>query len=113
MKNILHEVRADAVIERVKTDNVLNPLLWICGITEIVAVPAAFFSNDGAQIFFCSLAAFPVGAALIAYFIWMFRDPNRLQSEDYQIKQQIIRQGSKEHDFAPILLTQAIIPQSK
>jgi hypothetical protein len=98
MRDVFHHIRAESMIERVKSNNVLNPLLWICGITELFAVPAALLSQGYVQIFFCALAAIPIVFALLAYFIWMFKDPNRLHSEEYLIQREIIRQGSKEND---------------
>lgn len=47
------------------------------------------------------LAAIPVFSTLVAYFIFMCRDPDRLQSEEYRIRQKAIQLlyrvgGSKE-----------------
>jgi len=38
-----------------------------------------------------AFAALPVIVTIIAYFIFMFRDPDRLQSEDYRIRQRAIQ----------------------
>ncbi len=103
MDSMFKTIRADAIIERVSTKSVLNPLLWLCGICEIFAVPAAVISKGGLQVFLCCLAGLPVIAAIIAYFIFMFRDPDRLQSEDYQINRQKISHGTKEEENVPLL----------
>jgi hypothetical protein len=103
MLSPLPHLNANAVVERIRTNSVLNPLLWLCGIIELSAIPAACLSNGYAKVFFCALAAFPVIAAIIAYFVWMFRDPNRLQSEDYQLEKQRILQGAKEEDDLPAI----------
>jgi hypothetical protein len=39
---------------------------------------------------FCFAAA-PVLFTMIAYLVFMFRDPDRLQSEEYRVKQQALR----------------------
>ena len=101
--NLLPYLKANSIVERVRTNSVLNPLLWLCGITEFTALPAAYLSEGYAKVFFCTLAALPVAAAIIAYFMWMFRDPNRLQSEDYQLAQQRLSQGTKEEDDFPTI----------
>jgi hypothetical protein len=98
MRQLLNGFRADAVVERVKTNSVLNPLLWLCAIIGVLAIPPAYLSSDGAQVFFCTLAITPVVAAILSYFIWMFRNPDRLQSEEYQLARQRILQGSKEEN---------------
>jgi len=103
MARLLGGFRADAVVERVKTNSVLNPLLWLCAIIGSLTIPPAYFSTDGAQIAFYTLAATPVMAAILSYFIWMFRSPDRLQSEDYQLERQRILQGSKEENTFPTL----------
>lgn len=63
-----------------------------------MSITAAYATNDGVREFFCALAASPVLFALLAYFIWMFKDPNRLQSEEYQLAQQRILHATKEGD---------------
>lgn len=103
MKNPLTHISANSVVERIRTNSVLNPLLWLCGIIETTALPAAYFSQGDAKVFFCFLAALPVVSAIVAYFIWMFKEPNRLQSEDYQLAHQRILQGTKEEDEFPTI----------
>lgn len=102
MKQFGDKLWAAGIVERIKTNSVLNPLLWLAAIIAASAIPAALLSADGVQIFFCALAALPVVVAIVAYFIWMFLDPDRLQSEDYQLEQHKLLQGSKEENNLPI-----------
>jgi hypothetical protein len=37
------------------------------------------------------MGCLPIIAAVLAYMIFLFRDPNRLQSEEYQLRQQALR----------------------
>jgi hypothetical protein len=103
MRQLLSAFRAEAVIERIKTNNVLNRLLWLCAIIYAPTIAAAYYSTDGAQIFFCGLAITPVAAILLSYFIWMFRSPDRLQSEEYLLARQRILQGSKDQNTFPTI----------
>jgi hypothetical protein len=95
------------LIERaavVKVDNALNPLLWLTAVvTPVSAVLAAFTTNPTLASAFFWLAASPVALSALAYFLFLFRDPDRLQSEEYQLKQQQIELFQKGHE-TPIII---------
>jgi hypothetical protein len=55
------------------------------------------------QKYFSAYLPVPVLSAIVAYFIWMFRDPDRLQSEDYQLARQRILHATKEDDEFPTI----------
>jgi hypothetical protein len=44
----------------------------------------------------------PVISAIFAYFYFALRDPDRIQSEDWQLENQRILQGSKEDPFIAV-----------
>lgn len=96
MKNPLSHIHANSVVERIKTNSILNPLLWLSAITAFIAWPSACWSTGNLQTFFAILGAIPIISAIVAYFIWMNKDPDRLQSEDYRLAQQRILHGTKE-----------------
>jgi hypothetical protein len=95
------------LIERaavVKVDNALNPLLWLTAVvTPVSAVLAAFVANPALATAFLLLAAIPVALVALAYFLFLFRDPDRLQSEEYQLKQQQIELFQKGQE-TPIII---------
>ncbi|MCA3565460.1 MAG: hypothetical protein IOC90_12080 [Methylocystis sp.] len=95
------------LIERaavVKVDNALNPLLWLTAVvTPVSAVLAAFVANPALATAFLFLAAIPVALVALAYFLFLFRDPDRLQSEEYQLKQQQIELFQKGQE-TPIII---------
>lgn len=95
-------LKAGAVIERIRTNSVLNPLLWLCGIISITALPIAHFETGAFKIWFIIIASTPIISAILAYSYFMITDPNRLQSEEYQLQRQLILQGSKENDTVTI-----------
>ncbi len=76
----------------VRVQNALNPLLWTMAIIVPTSWIAAYFFRDDALLkyFFTAFGALPVLMTLLAYFIYMFRDPKRLQSEDYQLRHQAL-----------------------
>jgi hypothetical protein len=61
----------------------ISPLLWLVGLTTPLAfILAAIVGDQLIRLILICFAAVPVIATLVAYVIFMFRDPDRLQSED-------------------------------
>jgi hypothetical protein len=70
----------------------LNPLLWLVGLTTPAAfILAAFIGDQLIRLILLCFAAIPVVATLVAYVIFIFRDPDRLQSEEYRIRQRALQ----------------------
>jgi hypothetical protein len=85
-----------AGLSRVDTVRVVrtavNPLLWLVGLTTPAAfIFAATIGDQLVRLVLIGFAVVPVLVTLIAYVIFMFRDPDRLQSEEYRIRQQALR----------------------
>jgi len=72
--------------------NALNPLPWLTGIVSPLSLVLAVWTSD---VFFrealFGLAALPVLVTIVAYFIILVRDPHRLQSEEYQLRQRALK----------------------
>jgi hypothetical protein len=61
----------------------INPLLWLVGLTTPIAfILVAVISDQMIRLALLVFAAIPVLVTLVAYVIFMFRDPDRLQSEE-------------------------------
>jgi hypothetical protein len=70
----------------------INPLLWLVGLTTPLAfILAAFIGDRFTRLALICFAAIPVIVTLIVYVIFMFRDPDRLQSEEYRIRQRALQ----------------------
>jgi hypothetical protein len=70
----------------------INPLLWLVGLTTPLAfILAAFVSDRLIRVILIIFAAVPVLTTLVVYIIFMFRDPDRLQSEEYRIRQRALQ----------------------
>ncbi|MDC7784169.1 hypothetical protein PQJ75_05930 [Rhodoplanes sp. TEM] len=85
-----------AGLSRVDTIRVVrtavNPMLWLVGLTMPVSLLVVILVDDRSiRLVFAGLASIPVLATLVAYFIFVFRDPDRLQSEEYRIRQRAIQ----------------------
>lgn len=66
--------------------NVMTPLNWFTGITETVLLPTAAINYEN----WLGIACFIVGASIfifyaVVYCIWMKKDPNRLQTEGFNL----------------------------
>jgi hypothetical protein len=69
----------------------INPLLWLVGLTTPIAfIFAAIIGDQMIRLILLIFAAVPVLVTLIVYLIFMFRDPDRLQSEEYRIRQRAL-----------------------
>ncbi len=85
-----------AATSRVETVRVvrtaINPLLWLDVMLATLALGAAIWVSDPAvRIGFFFLATLTVLATITAYFVLLFRDPDRLQSEEYRLRQRALR----------------------
>jgi len=89
----------------VRVRNALNPLLWSMSIgTPMCWVAAYFFREDAILKYgFASLGAIPILGTLTAYAFFMFRDPNRLHSEEYQLRHQALQILHKQGDNSDIV----------
>jgi hypothetical protein len=90
-------------IERIHTSSALNPLLWLCGLTTLAAWALAAWTGGWLQVAFFCAGTVPIICALIAYFCLLFKDPDRLQSERFQLtRQQYELIGDDRHRGATI-----------
>src|SRR5208283_5914226 len=81
--------------ERLAVKSALNPLLWLCGITVPMLLGAAWwFDHSGTLRGLCSLLVYvalsPVVLSTLVGTYLAFFKPDKLQSEDYQIRQQAL-----------------------
>jgi hypothetical protein len=83
-------------MEKIKTNSAINPLLWLAALVLPTSLTGAYFLPEF-RLMFVSAMVVVITAPIIAYFIWMFRDPNRLQSEDYQLENQRMLLGDERH----------------
>jgi hypothetical protein len=80
----------DAAV-RLQVRSALNPLLWLCAICTPPSVIGACLSSGVLQVVFALLAATPILCACGAYIYWMLVAPDRLHSEDYQLRRQAMQ----------------------
>jgi hypothetical protein len=73
----------------IRVQNALNPLLWVLAIsTPICWIAAYMFRGDPVLKYsFSVLGALPVVGSIVAYFLYFCLDRDRLQSEEFILKQ--------------------------
>lgn len=86
----------------------LNPLLWLVGIVSPLALALTAVVSDAAFRFaLLGFAGAPVMVTIAAYFILMFREPDRLQSEEFRLRQIALRLIMQKNSDAEIVEREA------
>jgi hypothetical protein len=92
----------------------INPLLWLVGITTPLALVLGFLTtNPPVRIFLFGFATAIVAVAFVAYFLLLFRDPDRLQSEEYRLRQRALQMLYKQGASAEIVDVAREIPRTE
>jgi NADH:ubiquinone oxidoreductase subunit 6 (subunit J) len=88
------------VLRSMITRSAMNPILFLAIPVSILFLPAGLYVMDKAPILGSVLCSVPIGVVVCATFSYMyllFINPNKLQSEEHQIRQQalaFLTQGS-------------------
>lgn len=89
-----HEAIGSAgnAVARIEQRSAMNPMLWLTGILVPSFLIAAYYFREQTEIFhLCVYAALSVaGIAVFVYVYLLFFKPEKLQSEDFQLKQTAI-----------------------
>lgn len=84
--------------KHVATRNVLAPLLWLSAILTPTSLLAAKFETGIVAAILLIAALSPPALALVAYGYWTFKEPNRLQSEEFVLQQRWMDGGGQIGD---------------
>jgi hypothetical protein len=89
----------------VRVQNALNPLLWVLAISAPICWIAAYmFRGDPILKYgFAGLGALPIVASLVAYFLYFFLDRDRLQSEEFVLKERALHLKYRQEATAEII----------
>jgi hypothetical protein len=81
--------RVDAV--RV-VGSAINPLLWLTGLVSPLSLVLSVSAGEAWQrLAFFGLAVVPVIITIAVYIRFMMRDPDRLQSEEFRLRQRALK----------------------
>lgn len=102
--------RLSAIGGKLRVKSALNPILWLCFVISmpgilLLAVVESFPS--WAVFAICS----PIVVACAGYFILLLKDPDKLQSEEYQINKQLLELAQEKGSSVPeLLLSEKLLP---
>ena len=84
----------------IRVRNAMNSLLWLSPTSAIISWIAAYVFRDDLVLkyAFACLGRLPILASIAAYFLYFFLDRDRLQSEEFVLKERALqlryRQGT-------------------
>lgn len=85
--------RFAAAGRRVRVRSALNPMLWLCPTVAVPLSLAAIFADAPPTwllVVFMAIAGAPVLTAVLAFAYFARTAPDKLQSEDYQIRARLL-----------------------
>ncbi len=75
-------------IESIRTTTSMNPLLWVLGLAlPLLLGTAILIPSELVRLTLIGIAGGSIFLVFAAYFITLFREPDRLQSEEYMLRQ--------------------------
>ena len=100
---------AQSAIHRIRVRSALNPILWLCAVATPVCLFAAFQFQENQTLCSCLVVAglAPIAVACLGFIGFALFNPDKLQSEDYQIRHealQILQQKSGQIAIDPTSL---------
>lgn len=87
---------------KISVKSALNPILWLCGITitPILVAISVIKKPIWLMVILLILIVLIVVIALFSFLYLLFKDPDKLQSEEYQLRKQemelIQRKGEED-----------------
>lgn len=107
---------ADSATKRLRVRSALNPMLWLCAIAMPVCFIGAYAFREIPTlcVAFIVLGGLPLVVACLAFIGFAIFKPEKLQSEEYQIKHeslQLIQQKAGRITMAPTSLTAIANPR--
>jgi hypothetical protein len=87
LKDQIRQFGSEAVA-RLRVKSALNPILWLCGIISLPGLVLLGSSNVQPPAFYviACIVCLPVILACGGYLFFLMKDPDKLQSEDYQLR---------------------------
>ena len=101
---------------KLRVRSALNPCLWLCGIVSLPCFAGSIYTIGTIQIILASVGAIPVVIFGIGFLYFMMNDPDKLQSEEYQIQKKALELIEEKGGRIPISPTSIVAitnPQTK
>ena len=83
--------RTDQIAQQVTVRSAVNPSLWACAVISFPLFCLSTQVNDWRSIAFFIIGIIPVISFCFSYFYLLFKNPEYLRSEEYQLRMNSIR----------------------
>ena len=88
---------------RMQVRSALYPILWLCSISGLLCFGFALRFTGVLQTILVILGALPFLIASFAYVFFLFADPDRLHSEDFQLRKQALELIEEKGSRIPVI----------
>jgi hypothetical protein len=102
--------RLSAIGGKLRVRSALNPMLWLC---FVISMPGTLLLAvvDSFPIWAVIAILLPIVVACTGYIILLLKDPDKLQSEEYQINKQLLELALEKGASAPeLLIAEKLLP---
>ncbi len=84
--------RAQSAAASLRVRSALNPMLWLCAIVSVPCFGLAFYAGPASpmMMMFAIIGSAPVVATILGFLYFMVHRPDKLQSEEYQIRHETL-----------------------
>jgi hypothetical protein len=83
---------AQSAAANLRIRSALNPMLWLCGIISLPCFIGSYLFRGteplASVLMYVGVA--PVGATILGFFYFMIASPDKLQSEEYQLRHETL-----------------------
>jgi hypothetical protein len=107
-QTILEKIVANAqsAVTSLRVKSALNPMLWMCGIVSLPCFVLSYLAHgiEPLATMLVYVGTAPILVGLIGFLYFMIYAPEKLQSEDYQIRHEtleLIRQKGTTLEISP------------
>lgn len=106
---------AHSAASRLRVRSAINPMLWLCAITSLPCFGLAYLvrGTEPLATILLWLGASPIFAAIVGFLYFMIYAPEKLQSEEYQLRHEtleLIRQKGSSVEISPSSLEAIMNP---
>lgn len=96
---------AEHAVGRLKVSTALNSVLWLCGIICPLGMLTACYVQGWVQIAILTLTFLPILLFATGFLYFLLRDPDKLRSEDFEIRKQALELIEEKGGKIPMLET--------
>ena len=93
---------AEHAISRLKVRSALNSCLWLVGIVTPTSLLAAMVTTGPTRAACLCLGCAPVALFAIGFLYFMVRDPDKLRSEQYELRKQALELIEEKGERFPV-----------